>query len=65
MSIIDRIRQLFGGRQSAAESTAVMGGATAATSHDDRTADADPAPSDSGWDGDGASGGDGGGGGGT
>jgi hypothetical protein len=35
MSIFDRIRELLGGKQSGADSTAVIGGSVAATSHDD------------------------------
>jgi hypothetical protein len=59
VSIIDRIRELFGGKQSGSE-YATTGGAAAATSSEERGADADP--SSSGWGGE--SGGDGGGGGG-
>jgi hypothetical protein len=63
MSFIDRIRELFGGKKSGAESTAVMGGSTAATSRDDPEGDVEPSPSDSGSGGGGGeSGGDGGGG---
>ena len=60
MSFIDRIRELFGGKKSGAESTAVMGGSTAATSRDDPEGDVEPSPSDSGsgWRGGGESGGD-------
>jgi hypothetical protein len=42
MSIIDRIRALFGGKPSGAESTAVVGGAVVASSADDRPADTGP-----------------------
>ena len=61
MSIIDRFRELFGGKQ--AEQTAVMGGSVAATDRDDSPNDVDSS-SGSGWGGgdSGGSGGDGGGG---
>jgi hypothetical protein len=71
VSIIGRIRELFGGKRSGAEYGAVTAGAVVATSDDDPGRDAD-AQSDSsgfdlgGWGGDGGGGGggDGGGGGG-
>jgi hypothetical protein len=59
MSIIDRIKGLFGGKQTDAEYGAATGGAVAATEHDDSVGDAD-SQSGSGWSGE--SGGDGGGG---
>jgi hypothetical protein len=73
MSLIDRIRELFGGKRSAAEYGTVAGGAAAATSGDDRErgiASSDPSDSGAGdsgsWSGDGGGGGgDGGGGGGS
>ena len=71
MSIIDRIRELFGGKRSGAEYGAVAGGAVVATSGDDRAQDESSDPGESvgadggGWSGDGGGGGgDGGGGGG-
>ena len=63
MGIIDRIRELFGGRQSGAEyGVATAGGAAATTTGDDSPYD--QSQSDSGWSGDAGSSGDGGGGGG-
>jgi hypothetical protein len=68
MSIIDRIRSLFGGKPSGAEYGVATGGAVAATADDDSARDVDPQSdaggSDSGGSGDGCGegGGDGGGG---
>ena len=69
MSIIDRIRALFGGNRSGAESTAVIGGTVAATSADEPGHDADTHSDSSSFGGSestggGDSGGGGGGGGG-
>ena len=68
MSIIDRIRGLFGGKQTGAEYGAATGGTAAATERDDPSGDLDASGSsgsggDSGGDGGGGGGGDGGGGG--
>lgn len=41
MSIIDRIRALFGAKPSGSDSTAVIGGSVAATSRDDSRDDTD------------------------
>jgi hypothetical protein len=68
MSILDRIRALFGGKPSGSEYGAAAGGAVAATSGDDPARDVGPQSdsggSDSGGSGDGGGtgGGDGGGG---
>jgi hypothetical protein len=61
MSIIDRIRELFGGKKSGVEYTAAAGVAVAATSNDDPAGDVE-SQSGSGSSGGGESGGDGGGG---
>jgi hypothetical protein len=69
MSIIDRIRALFGGKPSGAEYGAATGGVVAATSDDDSGRDfeshSDSGASDGGALGDGAGGGGGDGGGGS
>ncbi len=66
MSIIDRIRALFGGKPSGAEYGVATGGAVAATSDDDPARDVEPQSDSGGSDGGGwgDGGGDGGGGGG-
>ena len=62
MSIIDRIRELFGGKSSGAEHTATTGGAVGATSGEDRAADVEQqSASDSSGGGEGGGGGGGGG----
>jgi hypothetical protein len=60
VSIVDRIRELFGGRQSASDVSPATGAAAATSGEDDRSGV--DSPSDSGWSGGGESGGDGGGG---
>ena len=50
MSIIDRIRALFGGKPSGAEYTAATGGVVAATSDDDRAQDVEPQSDSGGFD---------------
>jgi hypothetical protein len=66
MSIIDRVRALFGGKPSGAEYGAATGGAVAATSSDDPARNVEPhsdsGGSDGGGWGDGGGGGDGDGG---
>jgi hypothetical protein len=62
MSIIDRIRALFGGKPSGAESGAATGVAVAATSDDEPARDVEPQSDTGGSEGGGS--GDGGGGGG-
>lgn len=66
MSIIDRIREFFGGKQSSAEYGAATGVAVTVTAADEPGRDVET-PTDSGWSGGGESGGggDGGGGGGA
>jgi hypothetical protein len=64
MGILDRIRELFGGKQTGAEQAAVTGGAVGATTRDDRAGEVDSS-ADSGWSGGGESGGGDGGGGGS
>ena len=72
MSIVDRIRGLFGSKGSGADSTALIGGSVAATAGDDSREDADShsdssefggSDSGGGADAEGGGGGDGGGGG--
>jgi hypothetical protein len=61
MGIMDRIRELFGGKQSGAEQAAVTGGTVGATTRDDPAGDVDSSAG-SGWSGGGESGGGDGGG---
>jgi hypothetical protein len=63
MSIIDRIRALFGGKPSGAEYGAATGGVVAAISDDDPARDVEPQSDSGGSDGGGSGEGGGGGGG--
>jgi hypothetical protein len=62
MSIIDRIRALFGGKPSGAESAATTGAVVAATSADDPARAVDAQSESGGSDAGGSGGGDGSGG---
>ena len=62
MSIFDRIRELFGRKDTTTDSTVAGGAVVAGTASDDPGRDADPQPDAGGYGGGESGGGDGGGG---